>query len=40
MLLQARRRKDEVERQARYHEYVTMQPFRSFSILDDKLKRR
>ncbi|KAL6760569.1 hypothetical protein V8C86DRAFT_3089765 [Haematococcus lacustris] len=39
-LRQARRRKDEVERQARYHEYVTLQPFRSLVTLDERWRRR
>lgn len=35
-VLQARRRKDEVEREARFHEYVKLQPFTSIDIVDSR----
>ncbi|MEW5317509.1 MAG: hypothetical protein WDW38_008798 [Sanguina aurantia] len=39
-LRQARRRRDECEREARYHQYVSRQPFHHIDTLDDARKRR
>eukprot|EP00798_Chlamydomonas_sp_ICE-L_P023581 gene23581-9109_t len=37
-LRQARRRKEEVEREARYHEYVSHHPFRNHDVLEELFK--
>ncbi len=39
-LRQARRRKEQIEREARYHDYVHKQPFRNIDVLDDRFRRR
>lgn len=37
-VVQARRRKEEVEREARFHEYVSLQPWASIDILDSRFR--